>query len=263
MNSSLYRCHVMHHRLQPREHRFRYNIFMFYLDLDELTDLSGRLTLFSHNRANWFSFRDRDHLRFPVSDGRQKNLKQHVLDYLESFGIDLKEGKVMLLTNVTTLGYAFNPISFYLCFDNHGVPVCSVAEVSNTHGEMKLFLLDQKSFTGQMFRKMVPKLFYVSPFAELSSSFDFIFRIPDDTLHMRVDDYEDNKRFLLSSLTGRRRKLNDMNLMWYGFRFPLVTLRIILLIHWQALILFLKRIPYHRKNVNLHLQQDAYRYKKA
>ena len=264
MNSRLYRCEVMHHRLLPKEHRFQYNVFMFYLDLDELAMLNRKLVLFSQNRFNWFNFRDGDHLRYPIGDSvNHKGVKQNVIDYLFSFNIDLKGGKIMLLTNVTTLGYSFNPISFYLCFDDRGKPVCSVAEVCNTHGEMKLFLLDEKCFSEDTFRRLVPKLFYVSPFANLASSFDFIFRIPDDSLLMRVDDYEDNKRFLLSALTGKRKKLNDANLFWYGMRFPLITLKVITLIYWQAFILYLKRIPFHKKSFNLHLQQNAHPYKKA
>jgi uncharacterized protein len=266
MNSCLYRCEVMHHRLVPKEHRFSYNVFMFYLDLDELGRLNRKLRLFSRNRFNWFNFRDKDHLRFPAeAEGATygKNVKLNVLAYLKSFNIDLKGGRIMLLTNVATLGYSFNPISFYLCFDGQKNPVCAVAEVCNTHGEMKLYLLNRDSFSEGTFRRFVPKLFYVSPFARLESSFDFIFGVPDERLQMRVDDYEDNKRFLLSSLTGKRRKLTDANLFWYGIRFPLITLKIMTLIFWQAFILYVKRIPFKPKNFNPHLQQDMYHYKKA
>jgi DUF1365 family protein len=254
----------MHHRLFPKEHRFRYNVFMFYLDLDELEPLNKKLKLFSRNRFNWFNFRDKDHLRIPSEAGESsETAKQNILNYLRNFNIDLKGGKIMLLTNVATLGYSFNPISFYLCFDDHKNPVCSVAEVCNTHGEMKLYLLNQECFSNQIFRRFVPKLFYVSPFAGLESSFDFIFKIPTDTLHMRVDDYEDNHRFLLSSLTGSKKDLTDVNLFWYGVRFPLITLKIMTLIFWQAFVLYLKRIPFNAKNLNPHLQQDIYHYKKA
>jgi uncharacterized protein len=263
MNSCLYQCEVMHHRLFPRENRFGYRIFMFYVDLDELAILDKKLVWFSLNRFNWFNFRDKDHIQFPRGKQNQKGTKQNILNFLRDQGIEWTVGKVMLLTHVSTLGYSFNPISFYLCFDPSGKPLCAVAEVCNTHGEMKLYVLDKNCLTENTFRLMTPKLFYVSPFANLESSFDFIFDIPGDSLHMRVDDYEDKKRFLLSSLTGTKKILSDSNLLWYGVTFPFLTLRVIGLIYWQALILYWKRVPFHRKSLNPHLQQDAYAYKKV
>jgi uncharacterized protein len=264
MNSCLYRCTVTHHRLFPKEHGFRYNIFMFYFDLDELEMLHRKLRLFSLNKFNWFNFRNQDHLRHSseIKSGGS-SVKENVLRYLRSFNIELNGGRVMLLTNVATLGYSFSPISFYLCFDKQDNPVCSVAEVCNTHGEMKLYLLDKNCFDKGTFRRFVPKLFYVSPFAALESSFDFIFKIPNQSLIMRVDDYEGNQRFLLSALTGEKKNLSDGNLFWYGIRFPLITLKIMTLILWQAFVLYLKRIPFERKNFKAHLQQDMVHYKKA
>ena len=263
MNSCLYRCNVMHHRLSPKEHRFTYDVFMFYIDLDEIGMLTKRLWLFGHNRFNWFNFRDNDHLQFPLEKGHNgKSIKQNILDYLLSQGITV-DGKIMLMTNVATLGYAFNPISFYVCFDKKNNPVCSVAEVCNTHSEMKLYLLDNSCFSSGEFKKLVSKNFYVSPFTELDATFEFIFKIPGETTSMRVDDYLGEKRFLLSSLTGKEKKLNDANLLWYGIRFPFITMKIISLIYWQAFVLRLKKVPYHDKNFNLHLQQENYHYKKV
>jgi DUF1365 family protein len=188
----------------------------------------------------------------------QKSLRGNIDSYLKDHGVSAK--RIMLLTNVATLGYSFNPISFYLCFDERDQPVCSVAEVCNTHGEMKLYLLNRETLTDRTFRKMVSKFFYVSPFADLSSTFDFIFKVPGETMHMRVDDYQQGKRFLLSSLTGRRKTFTDANLFWYGLRFPLIPLKVITLIYWQAFILYLKRVPFHKKNFNLHLQKETYQY---
>src|SRR4051812_29647507 len=122
MNSCLYRCEVNHHRLLPKEHKFVYDIFMFYLDLDEISSLSSRLRLFSADRFNWFNFRTKDHMA--GSSITNENLRQKVAAYLLQHNIVFESGKIMLLTNVATWGYAFNPISFYLCFDDNGLSVC-------------------------------------------------------------------------------------------------------------------------------------------
>ncbi|NOT77040.1 MAG: DUF1365 domain-containing protein [Cyclobacteriaceae bacterium] len=263
MNSCLYRCEVMHHRLVPREHKFRYNVFMFYIDLDEVEQLHKKLRFLSCGRSNWFNFRNQDHLQFPLGKGHnQKSVKQNVLDYLKSQGVTV-EGRVMLLTNVSTLGYSFNPISFYLCFDTDNNPVCSVAEVCNTHGEMKLYLLDKDCYDGTAFGKLVTKNFYVSPFTDLDAAFHFIFKVPGETALMRVDDYQEGKRFLLTSLSGKKKPLNDWNLLFYGIRFPFITMGIMFSIYWQALRLKLKKIPFRDKDFNIHLQQDKYQYKKV
>ncbi|CAN5347836.1 DUF1365 domain-containing protein [soil metagenome] len=263
MNSALYRCEIMHHRLQPREHRFRYNVFMFYVDLDELGQLDKKLWLFSTDRFNWFNFRRQDHLQFPIAEGHNgKSVKQNILEYLTANNITV-EGRVMLLTNVATLGYAFNPISFYLCFDKQDNPICSVAEVCNTYGEMKLFILNRETYSIDAFRKLVPKNFYVSPFTDLESSFDFIFKIPAENMLMRVDDYQNGKRFLLTSLSGKKKEFTDHNLLLYGLRFPFITIGIMFSIYWHALLLKLKKVPFNDKNLNPHLQLEKFQYKKA
>jgi uncharacterized protein len=262
MNSCLYRCEVMHHRLFPKKNRFEYSIFMFCFDLDELDILHKKLWIFSRNRFNFFTFRDKDHLQFPLGEGyNSKTVKQNITGFLFSHDIKLEDGKILLVTNTSVLGYSFNPISFYLCFDAIGNPVCAVAEVCNTHGEMKLYLLDNSCLSVNTFQQKASKNFYVSPFISLSSAFDFVFKIPGEHLHMRVDDYEDNKRVLLTSLTGQKKQLTDLRLLWYALRFPLITVKIITLIYWQAFLLYLKKIPFQRKHVNVHLQQDAHRYK--
>src|SRR5271170_4095861 len=105
MNSCMYRATVMHHRLAPKEHRFHYGIFMFYLDLDEIELLDKRFGMFSHNRFNFFSFRDHEHLQLPEENpDKLKNTKQHILDFLSRHGVFVNNGRIMLLTNLNVLG---------------------------------------------------------------------------------------------------------------------------------------------------------------
>jgi DUF1365 family protein len=241
----------MHHRISPANHRFKYRIFMFCLDLDELEYAHRKLRLFSYNRFNWFSFRDNDHFH---SKGHRP-IRSKLRDFLKTKGIEWN-GSARILANARTLGYVFNPISFYFCFDESGDPFCAVAEVCNTHKEMKLYLLDDSCLAEGTFRLRTPKHFYVSPFSDLDTEFEFIFEIPSHFIQLRVDDYKHGERTLLSSLTGTRKPLTDLNLLWYGLRFPLITVKVVTLIYWQALKLRLKGLPFWRKNANLHLQKD-------
>lgn len=135
MNSSLYKATVMHNRLAPKKHRFHYNVFMFYIDLDEIEILKKKFFLFSHNRFNFFSFRDKEHLQLPINNpDTNKNTKEHITEYLKENGIIVSHCKIMILTNLNILGYNFNPVSFYFVFDKNKQPLCSVAEVGNTFG---------------------------------------------------------------------------------------------------------------------------------
>lgn len=261
MNSCIYRCEVTHHRFSPKQHRFRYSIFMFYIDLDETDALHQSHFFFSKNKFNWFSFRDRDHFQSEPGNAI-KSVRENIIQYLRNQNIPWDGGKIKLLTNVAIFGYTFNPISIYVCHDKRENPSCAIAEVSNTHGEMKMYLIGSDHFLDDTFRKTIPKLFYVSPFTELDASFDFIINVPNENLHVRVDDYQNGKRFLMSSLKGVRKEFSDLNLFFFGLRFPFVTIKIISLIYWQALVLMLKGIPWKKKNFNLHMQTDLYSTKK-
>jgi DUF1365 family protein len=264
----------MHHRFSPRSHGFLYRIFMFALDLDELETVDRRLKLFSLRRRNLYSFREDDFL--PVHEPRHNetsprahagpsplpppgSLKARVIAHLATQGIDLADGRVLLVTLPRVAGYLFNPVSFYFCQDRHGRPVAALAEVTNTFREMKPFVLGPATRQGAAFALRTPKHFYVSPFTDVDLSFDFVLRDPTDRLSVQIDDYDGPRRTLTSTLSGRRRPLTDATLAWFTLKYPLITLQVIALIHWNALRLYLKRVPWFAKAARPEAQRDLYR----
>jgi DUF1365 family protein len=264
----------MHARFSPRQHRFLYRIFMFALDLDELDALSRRLTLFSVNRPNLYSFRERDFL--PTGEALHngapdeekagsaappsRNLKARVTAFLAERGVDLAGGRVLLVTLPRVLGYLFNPVSFYFCYDRTGAPVAALAEVTNTFKEMKPYFLGPTTrATAGAFELRTPKHFYVSPFADVDVAFDFKLRPPGENLAIQIDDFIGAARTLTSTLTGPRRELTGPRLAWYALKYPLITLKIIALIHWHALLLWLKHVPWFAKAARPADQRALYR----
>ncbi|PAW86926.1 MAG: hypothetical protein B9S28_02045 [Opitutia bacterium Tous-C10FEB] len=273
MNSCLYECQILHQRFTPKAHRFVYRIFMFAIDLDEIAALPKRLALFSNQRRNVYNFCERDFLptteiiHQPTPPGPapapSAGLKDRVIAHLAAHGIDLAGGRVMLITLPRVFGYQFNPVSFYFCYDQQGRPVASIAEVSNTFKEMKPFVLgpatSATTANAAVFSRRTPKYFYVSPFSDLDVAFDFTLHTPGDKLAIQIDDYAAGERTLTSVLTGSRTSLTNGRLAWFTFKYPFITLRVMALIHWQALQLYLKRVPWFAKSARPEAQRDLYR----
>ena len=257
MNSCLYRAKVMHNRLEPKKFSFHYNIFMFYIDLDELEMLRKKIWFISLNRFNVFNFRDKDHLQLPAENpNKTKKTKEQILDYLKLNGVELKHPKIMLMTNLCTFGYQFNPVSFYFCYDSTELQ-CSVVEISNTYHEMKPYFLGRETFAANKFHLNTTKYFYVSPFIDHDANFDFNLEVPDEKLNIKIDDFKEERRIFISTLTGTRKELTNGRLLWYAIRFPFITLQVIGLIHWNAFKLYLKKIPYFKKEEHKDLQRDV------
>lgn len=254
MNSCLYECTVMHRRLAPVVHGFTYRIFMFSLDLAEVESVSRKVWGFAANRRNVYSFCDRDHFEKNERPTREK------LDaYLATQGVTLPDGaRVQLVTLPRVLGYIFNPVSFFYCYDAEGKPLCAVVEVGNTFREMKLFFLPSPGEKGD-FRLREEKEFYVSPFSTLDTDFDFHLHQPDRRLDIRINDYRDGQLTLVSTLLGRRAELNTRTLWWLTLKYPLITLKVIFLIHWQAMMLWLKRAPFIAKTASPEKQKGVLR----
>jgi len=254
LNSKIYECRVMHHRLEPKKNAFHYGIFTFLLDLDELEKMDKELKFFSLEKWNLFSFYKKDHLDygFPTH-------KENLISYVRQLGFTEDISKVYIIANPRVLGYTFNPVCFYYFYSQNGECVCAVSEVHNTFGEMKPFFFTKEDMVdNKYFNKTYNKYFYVSPFQDLETSFEFKLYPPNDKMKIEIDDWQNEKKVFLSSYFGDKKEMKDSNLIYYFFKYPLITLRVILLIHWQAMILLLKKVPFYRKMENQELQRGVY-----
>jgi DUF1365 family protein len=231
VRSALYNGTLIHARRGAVENVFRYGVSYFLLDLDELPELDRRLKVFSVNRPNLVSLHDRDHF-----DGAP--LKAAVLDFVGDPSVE----RVEMLAQLRVLGYVFNPVTFYWCYRADGELACMVAELNNTFGERLPELLH-----GGSLRYEHDKHLHVSPFFGLDQRYRYAFSEPGDELYARVEVHENGHRALQAVLHGRRQELTNATLARALVRYPLMPAKVIGLIHWQALRLWLKGATFHHK----------------
>lgn len=261
MNSCAYVCRLEHDR--PDKNKFSYPIYMYYLDLDELDTLAERFTLFGKNHWNLFSFYDEDHFIFVRQTGKPdriaratfdysrekyvgKDTKERVREALGELGFAFEPGKVFLLTQLRNLGYIFNPVSFYYCYDTQGNLRVLLSEVNNTYRDQKLFYTEVDP--GQKrHRDRQKKGFYVSPFIDMDTEITWSFEEPAEKLYMEVESVKDGKAILSTSLTGERKPISATTLLLLFLRYPMMPLVTMVLIHLQALKLWLKKVRFRDK----------------
>lgn len=238
-NSALYFGMVTHRRSRPRRHCLRYRMFWTLLDLDELADIDRRPLPFSHNRFNILSFHDRDH-----GDGSATPLRAQVDRRLVDAGITTG-GAIRLLTMPRIMGYVFNPISIYFCHRPDASLAAILYEVHNTFGERHTYLY--RAGSTRLDAHDCAKAFHVSPFLNMDMRYDFRARVPDETLSIAIVGSDREGAVIVAGMTGNRRPLDRKNLFRAVALFPLMTLKVIYAIHWNALLLWIKRIPVHPK----------------
>ncbi|MBL8695197.1 MAG: DUF1365 domain-containing protein [Planctomycetes bacterium] len=244
MRSALYRGTLTHARWRPVHHRFRYPVYLWLVDLDELPEIHKRLRLFSYNRWNIVSLHDRDYQQ--TSGG---SLAESVRRFCVESGAP-RPARILALTHARVFGYAFNPVTFFYALDEQDRVQSIVAEVNNTFGDTHRYLLDGRRRTSSAHVYEHEKLMHVSPFFSLLGRYRFDFsQLPqaEDGSPLEVAmDYEDEGHPAFhAQLSLRRSPLTDRTLAACLVRFPLMTVQVIALIHWEALKLWWKKAPFH------------------
>ena len=250
MNSAIYEGRVRHRRHTPRGHTFEYGLYMLYLDLAELPTVFAGRWLWSTRRFALARFRRSDHLGdagLPLDESVRRLVAERTGRR--------PTGPVRLLTQLSHFGYCFNPVSFYYCFDTADRNVETVvAEVTNTPwGETHAYVVDlagERNAGGRSPRHRPSKTLHVSPFMPMDVEYGWNMSEPGQRLTVHMENSRNGEKLFDATLTLERSPITTGNLARVLVRYPLITVKVIAAIYWQALKLWIKRIPVYGHPAN-------------
>ena len=235
--ASLYIGDVMHARMKPVAHRFTYRVFSMLLDTDRLDDAGAQSPFFSIGKFNLVSFNPADH---GPRDG--SSLGDYARDILAKAGVDTAGARVMILAYPRILGYSFNPLTTFFVYGRDHALLGVLYEVRNTFGEWHTYVAPVKpgELTSAGLRQERDKIFYVSPFNGLAMRYLFRLKPPSESLTLRILETDEEGPILAATFAGARADLTTRTLLGTCLSLPLMTLKVILGIHWEALRLYIK-----------------------
>lgn len=252
-NSAIYEGFVKHLRFQPQPHGFRYKVFMMYLDLDELPDLFNNSKNWSYATKNWAWFKRSDYY-----GDAQKPLKQEISTLVQQATGSEPRGAIRLLTNMRYFGHCFNPVSFYYCFEADGITLQAiVSHITNTPwGEDYAYVHDfnHDSKTGKTIKKTrngeilifkFNKQFHVSPFMPMDIQYDWAFKHEANQLLIHMKNFKDGEQVFNATLALERKEITQSSLNWILIHYPFMTIKVVAAIYWNALLLWIKRVPFY------------------
>jgi len=274
-NSCLYEGVIRHRRRTPVENSFKFSAFMFYLDLDEIDDVFHGGWFWSNRRFSYASFRRADHLKqFPAD----RDLKECVSEVLVANGVGLEIGQVCLLTQIRYFGFRMNPISLYYCFGKSDDRLEAViAEVNNTPwNEQYVYVIPdheravptQQSCSNPFSNarrvnakaserrtssrpqraiktEKLNKSFHVSPFMHSDMHYRMIYSLPEQRIGVKMENFDAGIKIFDVSMLLQKKPITKFRLLWLGLKYPVYSLKVFAGIYFQALKLYLKKVPLH------------------
>ncbi len=244
MNSCIYEGVIRHARYRPKENRFRTSVFFLYLDLAELDTVFRRRWLWSTKRPNLAWLRRKDHF-----GDTSLTIDETVRALVQQRTGKRPQGPIRMLTHLRYLGHNFNPATFYYCFDATGSRVETiVVEVHNTPwGEVHCYVVTERDNMGSQEQKRfrLKKDFTVSPFMPMDLEYEWTFTEPGSTVNVHMEDFDKEGRIFEAELSVERREITGASLARMLLKYPVVTLKVVAGIYWQAFRLWRKGVPFY------------------
>ena len=243
MNSSLYSTTIIHERFYHFKHKFKYFIFCMFIDHDELITIAKKIKIFSYNKFNIFSYFEKDH---GYRDGRP--IREFVEDFLQLNKIKFKKLKVKILCFPRILGYVFNPLTVIYCYEENKL-VAIFYEVKNTSNEQHTYCFAKNSNNTQLeYQHECEKKFYVSPFIGMKAKYKFKNLIPQNKMSINIELFDkNNRKVFIAAQYGFKLSLNSFTLLNQLIFNPLVTLKVIFAILYEAFFIFFKGGKYYAR----------------
>ena len=245
METCIYKGIVTHRRFKPKRHFFSYKTFSVLFDLDELSDLEKNISIFSLNSFNLFSFYNKDHGERDGAD-----LKDWVKSTLKKFDINYKISKIKLLCFPRIFGYVFNPLSIFYCYNNKNELKAILYEVKNTFDEQHTYIFPVEK-SSKIITQNCNKRFYVSPFMEMETAYNFRLMEPKETLSVFIKQIDANGTLLSACQIGKKENISTKQLLINFLKHPMMTIKIIMAIHFEALRLWKKGVKLVKRKAKL------------
>ncbi|MCW8986190.1 MAG: DUF1365 domain-containing protein [Gammaproteobacteria bacterium] len=241
MKSCIYEGQVRHRRFSPSAHEFNYNLFLLYLDLDELDVVFNKRWLWSTKSPALARFKREDYIGDP-----SVSIKEAVNCIVKKETGEIIKGPVRVLTHLRYFGHIFNPVTFYYCFDKAGENVETiVAEITNTPWKERHSYVLNSNSSDKKLHFQFNKIFHVSPFMHMNMSYDWRFTKPEDLLNVHMINTEKSEKIFDATLRLQRKEISFSTCARALIMFPLITIKVVTGIYWQAFRLYLKRTPFY------------------